>query len=167
VLGAGRISQDVGQLAVYAVEQRSAEKQPLDFGRLALQRLGDQVIGDGPAATRELHYESLRIRVLGQGDRRQTKTGRPSFRPILNGCHSLVGEDDGRRREQCAGLGFREAKVGCPDLRQLTSKPEVVQAKRQVATHAQYRVHVRRKPGQEASETRVCRRPKPARAGHR
>ena len=64
--GARVTSQQIGQLAVDPVEQGSAQKQLLDLGRLALQHLGEQVLGHGPAAAGELRDKSFRVRAARQ-----------------------------------------------------------------------------------------------------
>src|SRR5258708_6356567 len=64
--GARVTSQQIRQLPVDAVEQGCAQKQLLDVGRLAFQHFGEQVLGNGPAATGELSDKSLGVRTAGQ-----------------------------------------------------------------------------------------------------
>ena len=64
--GARVTSQQIRQLAVDAVEQGGTQKQLLDLGRLAFQHLGEQVLGNGPAAAGELRDKSFRVRAAGQ-----------------------------------------------------------------------------------------------------
>ena len=63
---AGVTSQQIRQLAVDPVEQRRAQKKLLDLGRLAFQHLGEQVLGNSPAAAGELREKSLRVRAARQ-----------------------------------------------------------------------------------------------------
>ena len=58
--------QQVRQFAVDAVEQGRTQKQLLDLGRLALQHLGEQVLGNRPAAAGEFCDKSLRVRAAGK-----------------------------------------------------------------------------------------------------
>ena len=64
--GARVTSQQIRQLAVDAVEQGGTQKQLLDLGRLAFQHLGEQVLGNCPAAAGELRDKSLGVRAAGQ-----------------------------------------------------------------------------------------------------
>ena len=65
-LGARVTGQQIGQLAVEAVEQGGTQKQLLNLGRLAFQHFGEQVLGNGPAAAGELRDKSLGVRAAGQ-----------------------------------------------------------------------------------------------------
>ena len=64
--GARVAGQQVRQLAVDAVEQGGAQQQLLYLGRLALQHLGQQVLGNCPAAAGELRDKPLGVRAAGQ-----------------------------------------------------------------------------------------------------
>jgi hypothetical protein len=58
--------QQIGQLAVDAIEQGGTQEQILDVGGPAFQHLGDQVLGDRAVAAGELRDEPLRVGVISQ-----------------------------------------------------------------------------------------------------
>ncbi len=58
--------QQVRQFAVDAVEQGGAQQQLLDVAGLAVQHLGEQVLGDRAFAAGELGDEPLRVGVTSQ-----------------------------------------------------------------------------------------------------
>ncbi len=58
--------QQVGQFAVDAIEQAGAQQQLLDVVGLAVQQLGEQVLGDRAVAAGELGDEPLRVGVSCQ-----------------------------------------------------------------------------------------------------
>jgi hypothetical protein len=144
--------QQVGQLAVDPFEQRGAQEQILDVGRLAFEHLGEQVLGDRALAAGELGDEPLRIGMIGQGDRREPQSRGPSFRPLVQPLRPGVRQNDARGMEQLAGFALREAQVGRADLSQLAGQAQLVQSQRHVVAHDQDRVHVRGKVRQQPGE---------------
>ena len=96
--------------------RRGAQQQILDVGRLALQHLGDQVLGDRAVAAGELRDETLRVGVTGQGDRREPQARGPPFRPLVQQRCSGVRQRDARGVEKLAGFALGEAQVGRADL---------------------------------------------------
>ena len=80
-LGPVRSEQAIRQRAIDSVEDRGPQEQGLNGRRLALQDLGEQVVGDGPLAARERGDESFRVRAPGKRQGGQPQAGGPAFRP--------------------------------------------------------------------------------------
>ena len=97
-------------------EQRGAQQQILDVGRLAVEHLGEQVLGDRAVAAGELRDEPLRVGVAGQGDRREPQARGPALGPLVQQRCPGRGQRDARGVEQLAGLALGEAQVGGADL---------------------------------------------------
>ena len=134
--------QQIGQFTVDPVEHGGAQQQILDVVRLALQHLGDQVLGDRPVAAGELRDETLRVGVTGQRDRRQPQARRPPFRPLVQQRRSGVRQRDPRGIEKLARLALGEAQIRRADLGQLAGQAQLMQAQREIAARGQHRVHV-------------------------
>ena len=120
--------QQVGQLAVDPVEQGGAQQQILDVGGLAVQHLGEQVLGDRAVAAGELRDEPLRVGVTGQGDRREPQARGPPFGPLVQQRRPGLGQRDTRGVEQLAGLALGKAQVRRADLGQLAGQAQLMQA---------------------------------------
>ena len=108
--------QQIGQLAVDPVEQGGAQQQILDVGRLAVEHLGDQILGDRAVAAGELRDEPLRVGVTGQGERREPQARGPSLGPLVQQRRPGLGQRDTRGVEQLAGFALGKAQVGRADL---------------------------------------------------
>ena len=65
-LRAGGAGEDVRQCSVHPLEDRGAQQQPPYVVGMALEHLGEQVVGDRTLAARELGDEPLRLRVAGE-----------------------------------------------------------------------------------------------------
>ena len=150
--------QQIGQFAVDAIEQGRAQQQILDAGRLALQHLGDQVLGDRAVAAGEIRDETLRIRVTGQGERREPQARRPPLGPQVQERHPGFGQRDTRGMKQLPGLALGKAQIRRADLGQVACQAQLKQAQLQIAAGGQHRVHVRGKVHQQASELGECLR---------
>ena len=111
--------QQIGQLAVDAIEHGGTQQQLLDVVRLALQHLGEQVLGDRAVAAGELRHEALRVGVTGERDRRQPQARGPPFGPLVQQRRPGLGQRDARGLEQLAGFALGEAQICCADLGQL------------------------------------------------
>ena len=111
--------QQIGQLAVDPIEQGGTQQQLLDVVRLALQHLGEQVLGDRAVAAGELRHEALGVGVTSQGERRQPQARGPPFGPLVQQRRPGCGQRDPRGFEQLAGFALGEAQVCCADLGQL------------------------------------------------
>ena len=120
--------QQIGQLAVDPIEQGGAQQQLLDVVGLALQHLGEQVLGDRAVAAGELRDETLRVGVTGQGDRREPQARGPPFGPLVQQRRPGLGQRDPRGVEQLAGFALGEAQVGRADLGQLAGQAQLMQA---------------------------------------
>jgi hypothetical protein len=70
-LRAGRFEEGVGQRTVHPLEDRRAQQQSPHLVRLALEHLGQQVIGHGVLAAGELGDEALGVWMAGQRQRCQ------------------------------------------------------------------------------------------------
>ena len=90
----GRVGEQVGELAVHAVENGGAQEQLTHLVGLALEHLSEQVIGDGALAARELGDEPLRIWVVRQRERRQPQPGRPALGAPVQAGDALIGKLD-------------------------------------------------------------------------
>ncbi len=108
--------QQVGQLAVDPIEQGGAQQQILDVGRLAVQHLGEQVLGDHAVAAGELRDEPLRVGVISQGDRREPQARRPPLGPLVQQRDPGLRQHDARGVEELAGFALGKAQVGRADL---------------------------------------------------
>jgi hypothetical protein len=75
--------QQISQFTVDAIEHRGAQQQILDVIGLALQHLGDQILGHRTVAPGELGDETLRVAVTGQRERREPQARGPPFRPLV------------------------------------------------------------------------------------
>ncbi len=120
---AGPAGQQIGQFAVYPVEQGGAQQQILDIVGLAVQHLGDQVLGDRAVAAGELSDETLRVGVISQGERREPQTRGPPFGPQVQQRRPGIGQRNTRGIEKLAGFALAEAQICRPDLGQLACEP--------------------------------------------
>jgi hypothetical protein len=146
--------QQVGQLAVDPVQQGSAQQQILDVGRMAVQHLRDEVLRDRALAAGELGDEPLRVAMTGQGDHREPQARGPPLGPLVEQRDPGRRQRDARGVEQFAGLALSEAQVGRADLGQLAGQAQLMQAQPDIVTRGQYRVHLRRKAGQQPGQLR-------------
>ena len=78
-LGAGAPEQGVGQRTVDPLEDRRAQQQPPHLFGLALEHLGQQVVGDGSLAAGELGDEPLGVGMAGERQRGQPQPRRPAL----------------------------------------------------------------------------------------
>ena len=157
-LRATAAGQQVRQLAVDPVEQRGAQQQILDVGRLAHQHLRDQVLRDRAVAAGELRDEPLRVGVTGQRERREPQARGPPLRPLVQQRRPGVGQRDTRGVQQLAGFALGEAQVGRADLGQLAGQAQLMQAQPQIVTRGQHRVRVPGKVRQQPAELSECLR---------
>jgi hypothetical protein len=111
--------------------------QPLDVLRLALQHLGQQVLGDGALAAGELGGEPLGIGAPGEGQRRQPQTGGPALGPRLQQLYGRIGQLHSGRFEQRPRLLDREAKIAAADLGEPPFQAQAVQPQPQVVTRGE------------------------------
>ena len=150
--------QQIGQFTVDAIEQGGAQQQLLHLLRLAVQHLGDQILGDRPVAAGELRDETLRVGVTGQRDHREPQARGPPFRPLMQPRRSGLRQRDTRGIEQLACFALAEAQIGRADLGQLAGQAQLMQAQREIATRRQHRMHVVGKvcqqPGQLSERVR-------------
>ena len=127
-LRARAAGQQVGQLTVDAIEQGGAQEQLLDVVGLAVQHLGEQVLGDGAVAAGELGHEPLGVGVTGQRERRQPQARGPPLGPLVQQRRPSLGQRDPRGVQELAGFALGKAQVGCADLGQLAGQAELMQA---------------------------------------
>jgi hypothetical protein len=136
----GRAGEQIGQFAVDPVQQGRAQQQTLYVGRLPLQHLGHQVLGDRTVTAGELGDEPFGIRVPGQGEHGEPQTGRPPLGALVQQAGHMVGQHDSGGAQELAGLGLREAQLRGADLGQFTGEPQLVQAQRRVVAGGHDRV---------------------------
>ena len=80
-LGPGGVDEDVGEGSGHPLQDRGAQQESPRVFRLALEHLGEQVVGDGALAAGELGDEPLGVGVAGERERRQPQSGGPALRP--------------------------------------------------------------------------------------
>ena len=137
-LRAGGAGEDVGELAVHPLEDRGAQQQPSHVAGLALEHLGEQVVGDGALAAGELLDEPLWLRVAGERKRRQPQPCRPPLSPRMQDGDAFICEHDPGISEQLVCFLEREAQVGGPDLGQLARESEAVEPELRVAARREH-----------------------------
>ena len=144
--------QQVGQLAVDPVQDRGAQQQILDLGRLAVQHLREQVLRDRALAAGELRHEPLRVGMTGQRDRRQPQARGPPLGPLVQQRDPGRRQRDARGVEELAGFALGKAQVRRADLGELAGQAQLVQAQPHIVARGQDRVRiwgkVRQQPGQ-------------------
>ncbi len=121
--------QQVCQFPVDPVEQGGAQQQILDVGRLAVQHLGEQVLGDHAVAAGELRDEPLRVGMADQGEHREPQARGPPFRPLVQQRDPGLRQHDARGVEEFAGFVPGKAQVRRADLGQLAGQAQLLQAK--------------------------------------
>ena len=144
--------QQIRQLTVDAIEQAGTQQQILDVVGLAVQHLGDQVLGDRAVAAGELRDEPLRVGVTGQGERREPQARGPPFGPLVQQRRSGLGQRDTRGVEQLACFALGEAQIRRADLGQLACQAQLMQAQPKIMARGQDRVRVGGKVRQQAGE---------------
>jgi hypothetical protein len=87
-----------------------------DIRGLALEHLGQQILGDGPLAARECGDEPLGLGVALQGDCRQTKACGPALGPLLQQRDIRLSQLDAGTLDQLLGFVSAERQIGGPDL---------------------------------------------------
>ena len=132
--------QQVRQLTVDPIEQRGAQQQLPDLIWLALQHLGDQVLGDRAIVSGEVRDEPLGVGVIGQRDRREPQARGPPFRPLVQPRRSGLRQRDTRGVEKLAGLLPGEAQISRADLGQLACQAQPVQPQPQVPARGRRRL---------------------------
>ena len=115
-LRAQAAGQQIGQLAVDTIKQGGTQQQLLDIVGLALQHLGEQVLGDRAVAAGELRHEPFGVGVTSQRERRQPQARGPPFGPLVQQRRPGCGQRDPRGVEQLAGFALGEAQICCADL---------------------------------------------------
>ena len=136
--------------------RRGAQEQILDVGRLAVQHLGEQVLGDRAVAAGELRDEPLRVGVTGQGDRREPQARGPPLGPLVQQRRPRRRQRDTRGIKQLAGLALGKAQIRRADLGQLAGQAQLMQAQPHIVTRGQYRVHLRGKVRQQPGQLSEC-----------
>ena len=153
-LRSGGSEEPIGQRSVHALEDRRSQHELADRLGLALQDLGEQVVGHGPLAARELGDEALRVGTTGQRERRQPEPGGPSLGARRERGDGVVGELDPSRGKELARLVERELQIGGPYLRQLAGEAVAMQSDRRIVAGRQDHPELRRPAGEQLLELR-------------
>ena len=90
----GGPDQAVGERPAHPLDDRGPQQERPDRVGLALQHLGQQVVGDRPLAAGELPDELLGLRVVGERHRGQAQTCRPPLGPGVEQVDRRIGEQD-------------------------------------------------------------------------
>ncbi len=136
-LRAFRPKEAVRDRPVHALEDRRSQQELSHRLGLALEDLGEQVIGHGSLAARELGDESLRVRPACERQRREPKAGNPALGPRLKRADSSGGERDPGGGEQLVCLIELKAKVRGAQLGQLAGETESMQPERRIVASRQ------------------------------
>ena len=113
---AGATAQQVGELAVDPLENRCTQQQPANLPRLALQHLGQQILGHRPLTAREPGHKPFWVRVPRQRQRRQPQPGRPALGALMQSRERRRGQFHPGRFQQRLCFLEREAEISGPDL---------------------------------------------------
>ena len=125
--------QPVGQRTAHPLQYRGPQQQPADLLRLALEHLGQQVLGHRALTAREAGRQALRVRIPRQRQRGEPQTRRPPLGSRDQRLKRAVGQTHARRLQQRTRLLRREAQILTPDLGQLPLHPQPVQPQPQIA----------------------------------
>ena len=126
--------------AVSVVEDGCVQHEPGHLGRLLVEDLGDEVLGDRLAADLERPFQPLRIRGAAQGQRGHLQHRGPALAALMQQGQVGVGELDTEVRQQVTALGEGEIQVTVANLAQLARHPQPVLAQRRVETAGQHQL---------------------------
>ena len=130
--------QRVGEAAAHAVDQRRAQEERAQPWRLAIEHLGDEVVGDHAIVAGELGHELVRVLAALETQRREPQAGAPTLRPRVERLDQLLVEGQAVRLEQLMRLALREREVGRADLGEPAAHPQHVQRQRRVAAGGEH-----------------------------
>ena len=88
----------VGEAAAHAVDERRAQQERAQPRRLAIEHLGDEVVGDHAIVAGELGHEAVGVLAALQAQRREPQAGAPALRARVQRLDQLVVEGRGRAR---------------------------------------------------------------------
>ena len=120
--------QGVAQRGAQPVEHAGGEQEASGRGRLAVQDLGRQVVGDQPVPAGEGGHERRRVGPVAQGQPGQLQPGRPALGALDQRRHLRLGQSQPHARAQEGGrLLDAEAQVGGAHLGELVAGAEAGQ----------------------------------------
>ena len=117
-VGVLRPGERVGQIDAQRLDDRGAQEEVAQLGRLARQHFADQVVADRRVGAREVLDEVPRLRVVQQRDGGQAQSRGPALGAPPERREVLGSERKVERGEHGAGLVEREGEVGRADLGQ-------------------------------------------------
>ncbi len=138
-----RTGQVLGQSGVDPLHDAGLQEETAQVIREAVEHLGDQVVGDGPAVAGEVRHRPGPLRVIGtalQGQGSQSQSDRPALGALHQPLDLGVVEGQPVLAQQGDRLVAGEREVGVPDLAQATAHPQPVQRQRRVGTGDQHQV---------------------------
>ncbi len=115
-----------------AVRDADAQQQVLGGGRLRVEHLFEQVVGDGGAVGRELADEGLRVGAALHREGAQPHPRGPSLGPVHEQPDAGLGDVQPVLGQQGFGVRVGEPEVGMPDLGDLAGRPVAVQGEQGV-----------------------------------
>ena len=131
-LGALCPEEAVCNRPVYALEDRRPQQELTYRLGLALEDLGEQVIGHRSLAAGEFGDESLRVRPSRERQRREPKAGDPALGASLQRLDGVGGERDPGGGKQLACLVELKAKVRGAQLGELARETESMEPERRI-----------------------------------
>ena len=148
-LTVGAAGQRIGELTAHRVDDRRAQEEVAQVGRLAGQHLAEQVVAHRGIGAREVLDESLWLGMGADRHGRQAQPRRPAFgappqRRDLGGCDRHV-----EGLEQRGGLVGRERQVARADLRQPALETQPAEPDRRVRARDQHQPQSRRRVAHE------------------
>ncbi len=152
---------------VTLLEDRRPQEQATDVRGLAGEHLGEQVVGHGPLAARELGDEAARIRMTRQREGGQTEPGCPALGPAMELGQAVVVEPDTRPLQKLLRLDEGQMQIGLAKLGELAGEAEAVEPELGIVARRQDDPELRGPPGDELRELVAARERRGARGRHR
>ena len=124
--------EHVGQVAGEGIHDRRPQQEGPQIGRLAVEQLFEEVVGDRLVGRRESGDVRLGLRVVAQGERRQPQRRGPAFGATAEHGELVRVERRARMLEQLSGLVLGEGQMALTDLAQPVRQAQAREAQRRV-----------------------------------
>ena len=156
-VGVLRAGERVGQVDAQRLDDRGAQQEVAQLGRLARQHLADQVVADRRVGAREVLDEVPWLRMVQQRGGGQPQGRRPALGASPEHREVLGGERHVERGEHRLGLVKREGEVGRADLGQAAVEAQAAEPDRRIRTGDDHERKRRRREPRQAFEVLVDR----------
>ena len=134
------------------VDDTRAEQRRAHLGRLGVEDLGEEVVGDRAAVTRQRPCGRVLVLAVGQGERGEPQARGPAACPGHDRLHRGCREVDAGAAQQHPRLAGREGQVSHADLHHRAVEPVAVEREHRVRPGEEHEPQPARRPLDEELE---------------